>query len=325
MHLEQGHLTSVSRSGIRSPIWWACLVVLVVNDHLLKGRGIVPSWLTGKASDFAGLVVAPVLLCALGARGHPWRRLACFGLVVAPFSWMKLSANGAHALERASSSVGLSWRIWADPTDLAALAVLPLAWWLSEPYAGAAPRSSRGLRAPERLAALLGAAACLASSSTWTVYETRIYLVNSAHRAPELKLYRSSAPLACDVEPVEAVRAATFALDRCALAGPFRALPLDRDYREWAVGEGPDDSPLPPARACDAVVLRATGLPDTVVYWQGGTKDEVDEDVSLGETTGSSAVLLESLGAEWVLTPGSDSETWVHDGFLPEAPCVAPK
>ena len=39
------------------------LVVLVLNDHVLKQAW--PGWVTGKLSDVAGLVVAPLLLAAL--------------------------------------------------------------------------------------------------------------------------------------------------------------------------------------------------------------------------------------------------------------------
>lgn len=41
------------------------MVVLGVNDHLLKGSGWVPSVLTGKLSDFAGLFFFPLFLTAL--------------------------------------------------------------------------------------------------------------------------------------------------------------------------------------------------------------------------------------------------------------------
>src|SRR5262245_49551402 len=47
------------------PLWVFSLGVLLLNDHYLKGSGVLPGWLTGKLSDFAGLVVAPVLLAAL--------------------------------------------------------------------------------------------------------------------------------------------------------------------------------------------------------------------------------------------------------------------
>ena len=61
------NMTSVSRLGrlrtarttLLHPVFWAALTILVLNDHLLKGAGLVPALLTGKLSDFAGLIVAP--------------------------------------------------------------------------------------------------------------------------------------------------------------------------------------------------------------------------------------------------------------------------
>ena len=45
--------------------------MLLVNDHLLKGAGWPPRWLTGKLSDFAFLIVGPVLLVVLLAARLP--------------------------------------------------------------------------------------------------------------------------------------------------------------------------------------------------------------------------------------------------------------
>lgn len=50
------------------PLPLAAVLVLALNDHLLKGSGLLPGWLTGKLSDVAGLFFFPLLLCAL-ARG----------------------------------------------------------------------------------------------------------------------------------------------------------------------------------------------------------------------------------------------------------------
>ncbi|MFZ9889678.1 MAG: hypothetical protein ACO3JL_19455, partial [Myxococcota bacterium] len=49
------------------------LLVLAINDHALKGAGVLPSWVVGKLSDFAGLVFFPLLLVTL------WN-LACEGV-----------------------------------------------------------------------------------------------------------------------------------------------------------------------------------------------------------------------------------------------------
>src|SRR5688572_14818396 len=52
----------------------AAVILLAVNDHVLKGSGLLPNWLTGKLSDFAGLFLFPLLVTAL---------LDCFLLAVA--------------------------------------------------------------------------------------------------------------------------------------------------------------------------------------------------------------------------------------------------
>lgn len=49
--------------GMLHPAALAALAVLVVNDHVLKAR--FPGFVTGKLSDFAGLVFFPLLLVAL--------------------------------------------------------------------------------------------------------------------------------------------------------------------------------------------------------------------------------------------------------------------
>jgi hypothetical protein len=47
------------------PLPLLALVVLVVNDHLAKGAGVLPETVTGKASDVAGLFVFPLVLTCL--------------------------------------------------------------------------------------------------------------------------------------------------------------------------------------------------------------------------------------------------------------------
>jgi hypothetical protein len=51
--------------GLLTVSWIAALALLVLNDHVLKHAGVLPGWLTGKLSDFAGLYVAPALLASL--------------------------------------------------------------------------------------------------------------------------------------------------------------------------------------------------------------------------------------------------------------------
>ena len=51
--------------GLTHPGWWCALALLALNDHMLKGSGLLPGALTGKLSDVAGMVAAPVLAAAL--------------------------------------------------------------------------------------------------------------------------------------------------------------------------------------------------------------------------------------------------------------------
>jgi len=51
----------------------AAVLVLAVNDHVLKGSGLLPDMVTGKLSDVAGLFFFPIF-CAATVRGL--RRLA---------------------------------------------------------------------------------------------------------------------------------------------------------------------------------------------------------------------------------------------------------
>lgn len=117
----------------RSPgrqVWWLALIILVLNDHFLKGSGWLPAAWTGKLSDVAGLIVAPPALARLlGARGLR-ARLACVLATGAVFTVVNLSAEAARAVEGLTAAFGLPWRLWPDPTDLLALPALYVAWRL---------------------------------------------------------------------------------------------------------------------------------------------------------------------------------------------------
>ena len=114
--------------ALLTPTWLAALAVLGVNDHLLKGAGLLPGALTGKLSDLAGMIVAPALLAAL--LGLRTRRglLFCHVAVGAVFAAIKLSPAAADAWSWVMGLVGNAWVITVDPTDLIALPVLAIGW-----------------------------------------------------------------------------------------------------------------------------------------------------------------------------------------------------
>jgi hypothetical protein len=167
--------TLLDLSPLGHPVWWLALAVLLVNDNLLKGQGVVPAWLTGKLSDFAFLMVAPVLLtCLLPVRLRARRTLA-FAVVSTVFIAADLSPAASNAVVALARRLGMSWQLWPDVTDLLAFAVLPVGWWI------AGGRGHLGVdwnhRLLHRSGVVLGAIACLATSAppSWEHYP---YFVN---------------------------------------------------------------------------------------------------------------------------------------------------
>ncbi len=97
---------STKRSPLLDGPFLTALVVLVVNDHMLKGSGVLPGSVTGKLSDFAGLFVLAVLLCQVrGLRGDRARAMVC-GVVGVVFATINLSPAAATALQDATALFG---------------------------------------------------------------------------------------------------------------------------------------------------------------------------------------------------------------------------
>ena len=126
------------------PITLAAVLLLVVNDWALKPR-FGPSAITGKLSDLAGLVFAPVVLSAaiglvlhlaarLGARVDPSlsrrRLLLCTLATGAVFAVVKLDPTCARLLADFLSRFGRPAAIYLDPSDLLCLPALALAVWI---------------------------------------------------------------------------------------------------------------------------------------------------------------------------------------------------
>jgi hypothetical protein len=114
---------------LASPVFVLALVMLILNDHVLKQAW--PGLVTGKLSDFAGLVVAPLLLAvplaALGVRRSVPVAIALTGM---GFVLAKTSVAGAAATSAVWSLTGVPTLIRADVTDLVALPALGLTWWV---------------------------------------------------------------------------------------------------------------------------------------------------------------------------------------------------
>jgi hypothetical protein len=131
-----------------APTPLAALVVLLVNDHVLKWHAT--SWLTGKLSDVAGLVCFPLLMLAVlePVLGRPLRAArhaqlavlvtgvgfaavklspgvaAIYGLLWGAMQWPGFAAMAW--LEGTAAPGFLAVSCVCDPTDLVALLALAI-------------------------------------------------------------------------------------------------------------------------------------------------------------------------------------------------------
>ena len=128
------------------PLPLAAIALTFLNDHVLKGSGLLPAWLTGKLSDFAGLVFFPLLLVSawelLRDRG-PSRlalNVACIATAIV-FTLAKTTTVGSLAFQWGLGLAQWPFRFLAgdslapvahvmDPTDLIALPSILFAWWI---------------------------------------------------------------------------------------------------------------------------------------------------------------------------------------------------
>jgi len=104
------------------PLPLAAILVTAVNDHLLKGSGLLPGWLTGKLSDFAGLFFFPLLVAAVLRAKTAAARTIVVVATGALFAAFKLSP-------RACAWIAPVAAVTPDATDLIALPMLAVAWW----------------------------------------------------------------------------------------------------------------------------------------------------------------------------------------------------
>jgi hypothetical protein len=141
--------------GLLHPVALLALVVLVLNDHVLKA--VAPGFVTGKLSDVAGLIVAP--LAIQGAReleqwvAGRWQGPSSRALLVAivavaiafaagqvwdpaadAYAWALAAAQWPfRALGAAATGAPLPTlhpvTATADAEDLLTLPALALTWW----------------------------------------------------------------------------------------------------------------------------------------------------------------------------------------------------
>lgn len=266
-------LTQHRGSPLLHPLWWGSLVVLVVNDHLLKGAGLLPVELTGKLSDFAGMIVAPVLLAVLLGARTPTARAACFAAVASVFAAINVSTGAAQALEQLSAAVGVPWIVVTDPTDLIGLLALPVAWHVAA--VGSPARAGRGT---ERLALAVGLLACAASTPpSQEGFSTANFLANRTQRPVDVRVRWLDADMSCAEVSGRAGRALSrdlFGEGITMRLEPGTIIPLDEAAVLRATGGGggafdPWGGGGDAGAGCEAAILSVDGMDDRLVFWSG--------------------------------------------------------
>ena len=168
-------------AALLHPVAVACAVLLVYNDHYLKVHH--PSWLSGKLSDVAFMVLGPLwlhaawlLLASLrserpacpGCDASRRALLVCLVLILVTFVLMQTTGLGdwlyRYGLAGLQYPFRAAWALLAearlpgfrpvvatpDPTDLICLPLLAVAWWIGA-RPGAARDPGRAMHRASRL------------------------------------------------------------------------------------------------------------------------------------------------------------------------------
>ncbi|MFB6262413.1 MAG: hypothetical protein ABEL76_02130 [Bradymonadaceae bacterium] len=255
------------------PTWLAALILLVVNDHVLKPTGWAPV-VTGKLSDVAGLIVAPVLLAVI-LRCRTSRAVWGAGAIVAVvFSAINLSASAASAWSHVPGLLGFRWETTVDPTDLLALPAIPLGLRIFERrMRRQAGGWQRGLAA---WLAVGGAVACLASSPPQREdppprrpepFRARVALLNETHELQVVRVRRLKPGVELDCDRV--AEAPELHLTDEVFAEPVRWELLSS--QQIGLGVPRNEAEVPPLseQGCRAVRIASEVAPDVVVFWSG--------------------------------------------------------
>jgi hypothetical protein len=314
------------------PLFWIALVVLLVNDHILKQAHVLPGVVTGKLSDFAGMLVAPVVLTALLRLRGQVGRMVAFACVAAAFTAIKLSRPCADLVETVTAYTPLPWRLWCDSTDLVALSMLPLAWWLCarRDEAAIGVWFTSCVRAA---GVVLGVFACAASSSSDERYVGTAFLFNGTMRTQTVRLYRLQTPLDCRRtldDPATWPGRDAFAFRTCSTLAVRDILPLDQGWQDlgtWSpLNEGFSAEPADAGVAgptCDAVLLRADGLQPVVVTWNGVSPIVITGAEFFGDTANDDHGLILEQAGQRLLIEGTSLLRVLPAGFAP-APADCP-
>lgn len=227
-----------ARYALSHPLWWASLAVLLLNDHYLKGRGVLTAAVTGKLSDFAGMLMAPLVIATLLRACTPWRFALAHGVVGLGFTTLKLSVVVAELWCSLGRQLGWHWRVVADPSDLAALPLLLVSYWAFGPRLRQMKVGVTWQRWARSAGLGMGLAGILATSRAPprapVLGPHAVYLRAGQHQIQELERSRGTPgrKLACDLGWGRAEVSGDFLVEQV-LSGPLRACDLMRGRPAW--------------------------------------------------------------------------------------------
>lgn len=304
-----------ARRCLTHPVWLGALALLVINDHVLKGAGLLPGWMTGKLSDFAGMLVAPALLAVL-LRLSTRRSFALAHVAVGfVFAAINVSPPVAALVELGSSYTPFPWTITVDPTDLIALPALLLSFRVFAKSGHVA-----GRRGVEALAVLVGGLACAATSEPCDngdcvgppgvprAPEEQASLTigndTDAERLVRVRRLRSEVRVNCEVllaDPTAALSRELFAPADAWLLQPGRALPLQNG-------------------SCDAYLVDAQGMDMVLLAWNA--QDYPTAVLPTGTDQPSDRMIMMRMSDSGRLE--LDDHAAIHDAPSPEPAAPAP-
>lgn len=223
------------------PLFLVAAIALAANDWILKGA-FGPSVVTGKLSDFAGLLAAQVVVATLlrvRSRDGLTASSAALGL---GFAAIKISPFASHLYERALAFVHASNLV--DPTDLVALVVLPIGHRV---FAAAMDRPATHARRVGEIVALIAALPfCIATSAPTPICDegsvgrngekcieafhaaTFVYNAGTTQDVVTVRTLRSPLPPSNDPQRLGcSLRDEDFGPPRTIALAPGQALPLD--------------------------------------------------------------------------------------------------
>lgn len=259
-------------------------MVLLANDHLLKGAGVLPGWVTGKLSDLAGYFLFPSLLAVI-LRVRTRRGLLFCHLAATALLFLTELSPAFCRLIRAVSG----HRLWPDPTDLVALVSIGLSWRVLARLAlqPEPPRVVRDRRS--KALVFIGAVASVATSPRRPPTEpvswaspTEVFIQNSRSQLLQVRVSapRTGVVFHCDSvlqSPHTLFSESQFQVINHVTLGPGDALPLN----DATSGPEPD---------CHVFLLAVEGTPQRLVAWRSGSYSRGDSvelaggRISIGES-----------------------------------------